>query len=115
MIQFTINPYLASFYQLWARKQNNCLEKEPKENSAGYGRCLKLSGIRHLANPHLRLYLGQGFFWPRQHRCQGLADAAMVLPHYLSTFRSNILRLTSLRSIALAGDVSWSPPDSRVV
>lgn len=44
-----LNSHLVSLYQLPARKENNCLEKEPKENSAGYSRCLKLSAICQLA------------------------------------------------------------------
>lgn len=44
-----LNSHLVPLYQLPARQQNNCLEKEPKENSAGYSRCLKLSAICQLA------------------------------------------------------------------
>lgn len=64
LIHFTIK----SSFTVQARKQNDYLEKEPKENSAGSGTCLKLSGRNQLANPHF-LYLGQGFFWPAQHGC----------------------------------------------
>lgn len=83
MSQFTIKFSFTVFVSAPSQKQNNCLEKEPKENSDGYSRYLKLSAICQLANPCLQLYLGHGFFGQRQDRCQGLADGTVVLHYYL--------------------------------
>ena len=99
LIHFTIK----SSFTVQARKQNDYLEKEPKENSAGSGTRLKLGGINQLANPHF-LHLGQGFFGQHstdveEEQMQQRFCTAAPLP-----FAAIPPRCTSLSSITPAGE-----------